>query len=32
MPHTFTDAEYAVVLYVYGFCNGSATPAVEEYR
>ena len=27
MPHIFTNAEYA-----YGFCDGSATAAVEEYR
>ena len=32
MPHIFTNAEYADTLYVYGFCNGSATAAVEEYR
>ena len=30
MPHIFINAEYADVLYVYGFCDGSA--AVEEYR
>jgi hypothetical protein len=32
MPHIFTDAEYADMPYVYGFCDGSATAAVEEYR
>ena len=32
MPHIFTDAEYADMLYAYGFCDGSATAAVEEYR
>ena len=32
MPHIFTNAEYADVLYVYGFCDGSAIAAVEEYR
>ena len=32
MPHIFTNAEYADMLYVYGFCNGSATAAIEEYR
>jgi hypothetical protein len=32
MPHTFADAEYTDMLYVYGFCNGSATAAIEEYR
>jgi hypothetical protein len=30
--HIFTNAEYADMLYIYGFCNGSATAAVEEYR
>jgi len=29
MPHIFTNAEYADI---YGFCDGSATAAVEEYR
>jgi uncharacterized membrane protein len=32
MLHIFTYAEYASMLYVYGFCDGSATAAVEEYR
>ena len=32
MPHIFTNAEYADMLYVYGFCGGSAIAAVEEYR
>ena len=32
MPHIFTNAEYIDMLYVYGFCDGSATAAVEEYR
>jgi hypothetical protein len=32
MLHTFTDAKYADMLYVYGFGNGSATVGVEEYR
>ena len=32
MPHIFTNAEYADMLYVYGFCHGSATATVEEYR
>jgi len=31
MPHIFTNAEYAD-MYVYGFCDGSATAAFEEYR
>jgi hypothetical protein len=32
MPHIFTDAEYADMLYVNGFCGGNATAAVVEYR
>jgi len=32
MPHIFTNAEYADMMYVYGFCDGSATAAVEKYR
>jgi len=32
MSHTFTNAEYADMVYVYGFCDGSATAAFEEYR
>ena len=32
MPHIFTNAEYADMLYVYDFCDGSATAAVEEYH
>jgi len=32
MPHIFTNAEYADMMYVYGFCDDSATAAVEEYR
>jgi len=32
MPHIFTNAEYADMLYVYGFCDGSAITAVEECR
>jgi hypothetical protein len=31
MPHIFTHAEYADMMYVYGFCDGSATAAVKEY-
>jgi len=30
MPHNFKNAEYADMMYVYGFCDGSATAAVEE--
>ena len=32
MPHIFTTAEYADMMYVSGFCDGSATAVVEEYR
>jgi hypothetical protein len=32
MPHIFTNAENADMFYVYGFCDGSATAAVEECR
>jgi hypothetical protein len=32
MPHTFTNAEYADLLYVNGFSDGSAIVAVEECR
>jgi len=32
MPHVFTNAEYADMMYVYGFCDSSAIAAVEEYR
>jgi hypothetical protein len=31
MPHIFTNAKYADMLYVYGFCDGSVTAADEEY-
>ena len=32
MPHIFTNAEYADMMHFYGFFDGSATAAVEEYR
>jgi hypothetical protein len=32
MRHIFTNAKYADMLYVYGFCDGSVTAAVEECR
>jgi len=32
MLHIFTNAVYVDMMYVYGFCDGSATAAVEEYR
>ena len=30
MPHIFTDAEYADMPYIYGFCDGSATANVDR--
>jgi len=32
MPHILTNDEYADMMYVYGFCDGSATASFEEYR
>jgi len=32
MLHTFTHEEYSDMVYVYGYCNGSANAAVDEYR
>lgn len=32
MPHKFSHKEYADMIFVYGFCNGSNVRAVEEYR
>ena len=32
IPHIFTNAEYADILYFCRFCDGSATAVVEEYR
>jgi len=32
MPHIFTNVEYGDMMYIYGFCDGSATADVEEYR
>ena len=31
MPHIFTNAEYAAMLYIYCFCDCSANAAIEEY-
>ena len=30
--HSFTHEEYADMVYVYGYCNGNANAAVDEYR
>ena len=32
MPRTFRHEEYADMVYVYGYCNGNANAAVDEYR
>ena len=32
MPHTFTHEEYSDMVYMYGYCNGSANAAVDEYQ
>lgn len=32
MPHIFTHAEYSDIVFVYGFCDGSAFAARTEYR
>jgi hypothetical protein len=32
IPHIFTNLEYVDMLYVHGFCDGSAIAAVEKYR
>ena len=32
MPRTFTHEEHADMVYVYGYCNGNANAAVDEYR
>ena len=32
MPHTFTYKEHVDMVYVYGYCGGSANAAVDEYR
>jgi hypothetical protein len=31
-PYIFTNAEFVDMLYIHGFCDGSATTAVKEYR
>ena len=32
MPFVFSHVEYCDMHFVYGFCNGNAVAAVEEYR
>jgi len=32
MPFTFSFAEYADMIYVYGFCDGNSVNAVAEYQ
>ena len=31
MPHVFTHAEYADMVFVYGFCNGNVFAACREH-
>jgi len=31
MPHVLTHAEYADMVFVYGFCNGNALAVCREY-
>lgn len=31
MPHTYSNVEYADMIYVYGFCDGNASKAKREY-
>jgi len=32
MPFVFSQVEYCDIHFVYGFCNGNAHAAVEEYQ
>jgi len=32
MPFSFSVAEYADMIYVYGFCDGNSVHAVAEYQ
>ena len=32
MPFTYSVAEYAGMIYMYGFCDGNSVLAVAEYR
>jgi len=32
MPFLFTHIEYCDIHYVYGYCDGNASAAVNEYR
>ena len=32
MPFVFTHVEYCDMHFVYGFCDGNARAAVDEYR
>ncbi|EZA58643.1 hypothetical protein X777_14812 [Ooceraea biroi] len=31
MPRTYSNVEYADMVFVYGFCDGNAREAVREY-
>jgi hypothetical protein len=30
--YTYTNKEYAIIDFVYGFCNGNMAAAVSEYE
>ena len=32
MPLTYSNIEYCDMIFIYGFCNGNASAAAEEYR
>ena len=32
MPFTYSNIEYSDMIFIYGFCNGNASAAAEEYR
>jgi hypothetical protein len=32
MPFTFSVAEYADMIYVYGFCDGNSVHTITEYQ
>lgn len=32
MPRLFSNGEYADIHFIYGFCDGNAQQAVQEYR
>lgn len=32
IPYTYRSTEYVDMVFVYGFCNGCANAAVQEYK